>query len=206
MNCWAFVRSPVNFSGMAPMIFASAAMGTGFGRYPCCCASGPPGPPGPPGTPGPPGGPPGPPAFIRRIAAFNASIISCGSHGVGGDGGLGLALPLGGLLSCRVVFFVMVCVVMMLTCLENGAALIALFVWSSSVDDSSAVLLPVAVDDSLDSWNSALVAWTASRYVVNVSNDSGVKLGSSNWWMSLLIPPRVMLLVLLCGMISCHTP
>src|SRR6202008_3328535 len=110
MNCCAFVRSPVNFSGMAPMIFASAAMGTGFGIYPCCCANGPPGPPG------------GPPAFICRMAAFNASIMSCGSHGVGGDRGLGLALPLGGLLCRWVVVFVTVCVVMMLTCLENGAA------------------------------------------------------------------------------------
>src|SRR6202008_3838762 len=122
MNCCSLVRSPVNFSGIAPMIFASAAIGTGFGMYPCCCASGPPGPPGPPG------GPPGPPAFIHLMAAFRASIISCGSHGVGGDGGLGLALPLGGLLCCWVVFFVTVCVVMILTFLEKGVALIALFV------------------------------------------------------------------------------
>src|ERR1700742_3648473 len=114
MNCWALVQSPVNFSGIAPIIFASATMDTGFGIYLCCCTNG---PPGPPGSPGPPGGPP---AFICLIAAFKASIISCGSHAIGGDGGLRLALLLVGWLCCWVIVWVVVCVIMMLACLEKG--------------------------------------------------------------------------------------
>ena len=51
---------------------------------------------------------------------------------------------------------------MVLTCLENRAAHITLFVRSSSVEDLSAVLLAVAVDDPLDSCRSVSIISTAA--------------------------------------------